>query len=542
MPDRNFENRTLYHRDNLDILRGMNSGTVNLIATDPPFNKNRDFHATPNSLAGGARFEDRWRWEEDVHEEWVDSIKDNWPGVWAVIESARVAYGPDMAAFLCWLGVRLMEMHRILREDGSIYLHCDATAGAYIKQLMDSMFGVSNFKNEVTWERTRGRSDGRHWGNTTDTILFYTKSNNYVWHNVYRERVTEAETTLGDLTAAETRNGISGEPWQGYNPTDFGRHWAVPRNNRLAEWIEENRIPGYLQIVNPHARLDALNNAGMIAWSENGRPAIIRPAEASAGAKVNNLWDDITRVSGQESTGYPTQKPLALYERIIRASSNPGDLVLDPFCGCATTPIAAERLGRQWVGIDIWDEAYNQVLTRLKKEGLAVPESADIQPGQQVLTLNHIHYKTDPPARTDDDEIPVPNLRLRIHRGKEPWERLTNSQVRAILEKAQAVDDLVGCAGCGRVLEAEFMELDHITPKTENGADHLINRILLCRPCNGRKSNQLTMAGLRRQNQQVGWLKDRSRAEQIQQRALLRATQIRDSWGTPGYSVEELVG
>ncbi len=127
----------------------MNSGTVHLIATDPPFNKNKDFHATPNSLAKGAKFKDRWRWDEDIHEEWVDQIQDDWSATWAVIDAARQSFGSDMAAFLCWLGVRLMEMHRVLREDGSIYLHIDHTAHAYVKALMDSIFGPQNFQNEI---------------------------------------------------------------------------------------------------------------------------------------------------------------------------------------------------------------------------------------------------------------------------------------------------------------------------------------------------------------------------------------------------------
>ncbi|MYC56539.1 MAG: site-specific DNA-methyltransferase, partial [Chloroflexi bacterium] len=141
----NFENRTLYHGDNLDFLRGMNSESVHLIATDPPFNKNRDFYATPDSLAAGARFKDRWRWDKDVHEEWTDSLIDDWPAVWEVITAARAAYGDDMGAFLCWLGVRLLEMWRILRRDGSIYLHIDHTAHAYVKCLMDAIFGRKNF-------------------------------------------------------------------------------------------------------------------------------------------------------------------------------------------------------------------------------------------------------------------------------------------------------------------------------------------------------------------------------------------------------------
>ncbi len=143
-----------------------------------------------------------------------------------------------------------------------------------------------------------------------------------------------------------------------------------------------------------------------------------------------------------------------------------------------------------------------------------------------------------PPLRTDDDEIPVPNLRLRIQRPKEPWERLTNAQVRRILAKAQEINGKVGCAGCGRVLELEFMELDHILPKAEGGADHLMNRILLCGPCNGRKSNTLTMAGLRRENRRAGWMENANLSQQLQDRALLRATIVRDEWDRPGFLLE----
>ena len=174
----NFANRTLYHGDNLPFLRGMNSETVHLIATDPPFNKGRDFHATPDSLAAGAKFEDRWRWEVDVHQEWVDAIQDDWPAVWQVIEAARVAAGEDMAAFLCWLGVRLLEMHRILREDGSLYLHCDATASHYLKAMLDGIFGRKNFVREIIWNYgspSGGRSAGKLPVKAHETLLFYAK-------------------------------------------------------------------------------------------------------------------------------------------------------------------------------------------------------------------------------------------------------------------------------------------------------------------------------------------------------------------------------
>ena len=147
----NFANRTLYHADNLPVLRGMDSETVDLIATDPPFNKGKDFHATPDSLAAGAKFQDRWSWANDVEGEWVDQITDDHPRVMTVISAARESYGDDMGAFLCFLGVRLLAMHRILKPTGSLYLHCDPTTSHYLKALLDAIFGKRNFRNEIIW-------------------------------------------------------------------------------------------------------------------------------------------------------------------------------------------------------------------------------------------------------------------------------------------------------------------------------------------------------------------------------------------------------
>ena len=180
MAEPNFQNRALYHGDNLDFLRGMNSESIHLIATDPPFNKSRDFHATPDSLAAGASFQDRWSWRDDIHDEWLIDIQSDYPEVWSVINTAKQVYGDDMAAFLCWLGVRLLEMHRVLRDDGSLYLHIDHTAHAYVKTLMDAVFGKSNFRNEIVWDYSF-QIDGlaslslmrKH-----DTLLYYVKSKN----------------------------------------------------------------------------------------------------------------------------------------------------------------------------------------------------------------------------------------------------------------------------------------------------------------------------------------------------------------------------
>ncbi len=306
MAERNFANRTLYHGDNLPFLRGLNSGTVNLIATDPPFNKGRDFHADPDSTAKDAKFQDRWRWDEDIHDEWLIAIQRDEPEVWSVITTAKQVWGDDMAAFLCWLGVRLLEMRRILADDGSLYLHIDHTAHAWVKTLLDAIFGRRNFRNEIVWCYAGGGQPTKDFPRKHDTILRYAKSDKYTFN----------------------RNEVRVPYDSDYTATVFAG--------------EGTRAPGRTYMPDPRGKV------------------------------VEDWWRNIPRPYGEERTGYPTQKPLALYERIIKASSNPDDLVLDPFCGCATTPIAAERLGRQWVGMDIWDGAITQVLDRLEQEQLLV--------------------------------------------------------------------------------------------------------------------------------------------------------------------------
>ena len=423
----NFKNRTLYHGNNLDFLQGMNSGTVHLVATDPPFNKSRDFHATPDTLAAGARFEDRWSWEHDVHEEWQDSIIDDWPDVWEVITVARAVYGDGMAAFLCWQGVRLMEMHRVLRDDGSLYLQCDPTASHYLKLLLDAIFGWRHHRNEIIWKRTWAHNDPRQYGRITDTLLFYTKSKKYTWNTQYTPYSEEYirkffrfEDKRGrfravTLTGPKVSRGDSGSTWRGYSPTTSGRSWSVPRRivrqlagEKALEWSIKQR-------------LDLLDDHDYIYWPPNGKvPHFKQYLSEMPGVPVQNLWADIDRISphSKERTGFPTQKPLALYERIINASSNEGDIVLDPYCGCATTPIAAERLKRQWVGMDIWDGAREQVMNRLSRDTVLRTDE------NHHVALPQVHYETTPSTRTDDNEIAAPVLRLKIQRPVLPWEEI----------------------------------------------------------------------------------------------------------------------
>ena len=472
MADPNFKNRTLYHGDNLEFLRGMNSETVHLIATDPPFNKNRDFHATPDSLASGARFKDRWSWDKDVHEEWTDSIQDDWPAVWEVIGTARAAYGDDMGAFLCWLGVRLMEMRRILRQDGSIYLHIDHTAHAYVKCMMDAIFGRKQFRNEIVWSYQGTGQPKNAFKRKHDTILFYAKS------------------AKSFFSEEGSREPIS----------DFSK----------SKYTRQDEKGRYKDIRHPDGSIHR---------------QYIREYQ-----RMRDVWDiPIINAMAKERVGFPTQKPLALYRRIIAASSKPGDIVLDPFCGCATTPVAAEQLGREWAGMDIWDKAHDTVLNRLAEEGMLTEDKQPLQ-----FWTKRVHYETAPPARTDDNSTAAPSLKLKSPRPVAPWQKLSHKQMVRILAFAQQSSDGVICAGCGRVLEREFMQLDHILPKAEGGENHILNRVLLCGPCNRRKRNYLTLAGLRRENKKkaVGWMKDESLAKLAQAHARSRAEWLRDNFDT----------
>ena len=448
MAEPNFANRTLFHGDNLGFLRKLDTGTVHLIATDPPFKKGRDFHATPDSLAAGASFQDRWSWARDVHQDWVDKLADDYPHVLHVIEGSRKSYGDDMGAFLCFMGVRLLEMRRVLRDDGTIYLHCDHTASHYLKELMDAIFQRRNFRNEIVWQRTITRKGNltRGLAEDTDTILRYSKGRQFTWNS-------EAVTTPYDLDDLD---------------------------------LDEQK-----------------------------------------GKTLNNVWTDIPAINSQarERTGYGTQKPIALYERIIRASSNPGDIVLDPFAGCATTCVAAERLGRRWVGMDIWDRAHETVLQRLRDEGLASPDGGN---GERLLTFGQIHYATEPPERTDDGEEAVPYLRLKVQRAPEPWERLSRARIFEYLAEAQAGNGGVICGGCGVVLASRYMELDHIRPRSDGGSNDITNRLLLCGPCNGLKRDDLTMRGLRNELRKRGWMVDEARAKLARNAAEECAERVRD--------------
>ena len=460
----NWQNRTLFHGDNLPFLRAMNSESVDLIATDPPFNKGRDFHATPDSLAAGARFQDRWSWEKDVHEDWVDKITDDYPRLMEAIESARYAHSDGMGAFMCFMAVRLLEMRRVLKPTGSIYLHCDPTASHYLKAVMDAIFGWKNFINEVVWSYDiGGRVSKRAYGRRHDTILFYAKTPAYVfnWDKVLI-------------------------PWDEKGKAKFRYEDEKGRYRLIGRFLKDSPIRGHRD-VSPE-------------W-EKTRPELVQRYYMKPGKSQVDFWDisPINQVSS-ERMGYPTQKPLALYERIIRANSNPGDMVLDPFAGCATTLVAAERLGRQWVGIDIWDNAQTVVLQRLEHEGL-ISEGSDRLHGH--LFAEDVHFIADLPARTDAGEDAAPFLRVKEIIREPEGRKMSRAEMYDFLLTQHGSK----CQGCDRVFDdPRYLELDHNTPRSDGGLNHISNRILLCGPCNRAKSNQYTLSGLRRLNKKNGWM------------------------------------
>lgn len=376
---------TLYYGDNLDILRRyIADESVDLVYLDPPFNSNATYNilfAEQHGEKAASQiqaFEDTWTWDQSAAWSYAKTVEEGGK-VSDALQAFHTLLGPsNMLAYLAMMAPRLVELRRVLKSSGSIYLHCDPTASHYLKLLMDAVFGPVSFCNEVVWKRQSAHSGARRWGDVHDTLLFYSKTPAYQWHPVYqtygeqylgvkyRYEDERGKYRLSDLTAAGTRNGESGLPWRGYNPTAIGRHWGVPRQiwQRLAE--EDG-----LEKLTVQQKLDLLDTHGYIYWTPKGKgggagfPQYKR--YIGEGVTIQDVVTDISPINSQaaERLGYPTQKPEALLERIISASSSEGDVVLDPFCGCGTAIAAAQALGRRWIGIDITHLAVTLIKTRL---------------------------------------------------------------------------------------------------------------------------------------------------------------------------------
>ena len=473
--------QVIFNRDNLEVLRGINTDSVDLIYLDPPFN-NIQHWQSPLGAAHGD-FKDTWS-KEDIDFFTYDELRLKYPNILKILSAAQVSGGNPTMNYLLMMSNRLTEMRRILKPSGSIYLHCDDTESHSLKLMMDAIFGRTTFKNEIIWKRTGGRSHAKKYGRVHDTILYYAGENatwNTQWmehdpdyiKRAYRHTDERGRWQADQLTAGSKKvgAGLSHAPWRGITPANK-RNWNTPIKGGMSDFLKDH-IPGWPDAYpTVHDRLDALDEHGFIYWpnqdqltdewtESNGMPRLKRYLASSKGRAVEDIFSDIGKIeaNSKENVFYPTQKPLPLLERIISASSNPGDVILDPFAGCNTACIAAEKLGRQWIGIDISPLAINLMKSRMKKElGHKSPK---------------VKGRSDIPRRTDLG-------RLKRYNHPNNKEALFGTQ-RGI------------CNGCGRGGEHSFgyddLEVDHIVPSSKGGTDHLDNLQLLCGRCNRKKKD-----------------------------------------------------
>ena len=389
----NWANQTIWTGDCLDIVRGMNSESVDLIYLDPPFKSDANYAAPIGSEAAGAEFRDMW-YLDDVDVEWINLIETKHPTLYRVLLAAMT---DSDKSYLVYMATRLLEMRRILKADGSIYLHCDWHIGHYLKLVMDAIFGKSQLRNEIVWCYTGpGSPRMRQFNRKHDTIYWYSRGTQWTFN------------------ADKVRIGHHGKTLANFKPGLHGSGFVAENYDLGAGKVPESWWP-----------------------QQKGNGLAIAPRQK------------------KQYVGYPTQKPLALLERIICASSNRGDVVLDPFCGCATTLVAADRLQRHWAGIDVSRKAAELVVRRIKDD--------------QGMFRDVVH-REDIPQRTDLGKLP-------------PYNCLANRQ--------QLYGEQEGhCAGCDTHFEARHLEVDHIIARGKGGTDHLENLQLLCGSCNRIKGDR----------------------------------------------------
>ncbi len=353
---------TLYYGDNLDVLRRyVADESVDLVYLDPPFNSNASYNVLFAEQSGARAaaqikaFEDTWRWDEGAARAYEEVVERGGRASQA-LQALRSFLGEsDMMAYLAMMAPRLVELRRVLKETGSIYLHCDPSASHYLKMVMDAIFGPANFRNEIIWQRTGAHSDAKRWGRVSDTILFYSKGPDYKWQTQYvpyeeeyvKERYRYKDEATGRLFWPNTMTAAGAGPARSFRGAlrepPKGTHWRFSQEN-----------------------LDQMEKDGRIYYSDSGMPYVKSFLDEQKGRPIQSIWTDIRMSkSGGERLDYPTQKPIALLERIVAASSNEGDVILDPFCGCGTSIAAAEKTGRLWIGIDITHLAVGLIKARL---------------------------------------------------------------------------------------------------------------------------------------------------------------------------------
>ena len=539
----NMPSRTLGVMDNLPFLRALNNECIDLIAIDPPFAANETFTGRPRPAITDAeladekalaqkhgarhdegrdtRVRDIWTWDDNVHPDWLSRIEDDYPPVFAVIKAVEACASENEAAYIAFMAVRLIECRRVLKPTGSVYVHCDDHANSYLRMLMDAIFGADNFRNHIIWRRYGSHNDAsKKWGRVHDSILFYSQTDEYTWTDnarepydpEYIEKAYSYEDERGRYTTAPLHGrGLSGG---GY---DF-------------EWRGVRDIWRFAK-----DKLDEMDADGLVHWPKRGRiPRRKVYLDLDKGIPARDLIIDVKPAPASERTGYATQKPLALYERVVKASSNPGDVVLDIFAGCATTAVAAERLGRRWIACDMAYRSWTMLKRRFRQNGIALTDREGMRATDQALGLGLVRDAevewgkrarvlgpNDLPKRGDEDPDPFHNLRRTRRtggRGRRSQSARSASWAGRI-PKDEAKTLLVNefgpyCWGCGweapKFPSGEYdlglLEVDHIWARNDantddgGGSDELYNLALLHATCNRVKSNRLTLEELRQKN------------------------------------------
>lgn len=390
-----FQN-TLYTEDNLYVMNGMNSESVDLIYTDPPFNSKRLYIAPIGNKSVG--FKDIWTWQ-DVDIAYLERLLQEHRSLAEFIGSIQISHSKPMASYICFMAQRIIEIHRVLKARGTLYLHVDPTASHYLKILCDFVFGKNNFRNEIVWCYTGPSNYVKDFPRKHDIILRYTKSNDFVFN---RDKIRIPYKSLHSDAGKEAKI--------------WGETGKLQDKKTRAKYLKRGKLP-------------------------------------------EDYWTDIPsggHISPQERVGFLTQKPLKLLYRVIEASSNIGDVVFDPFCGCATSLVAAQQLQRHWIGIDKEETTADMVAQRL---------------GDDSGLFTDFQHTSQIPIRTDIEQV---------------GQKYSKKKIKEILYQTQEGN----CKGCENSFDILNLELDHIIPKSKGGQDHLRNYQLLCGNCNRIKGDR----------------------------------------------------
>ncbi len=467
-------NRTLFIADNLNLLDQLDNESIDLICIDPPFAKNQTWVGAlrpplsdeerelelatladwdirnraeaadagiewPDGENGAAKFQDIWRWEDDVHEAWLQKIKRKYKPLNRVIKATRHTHGEDTAAYLTYMAIRLIEMHRVLKPTGSIFLHCDYSANSYLRLVMDALFGRENLRNEIVWGY-KGPSNTQRWfPRKHDTILFYAKN--------------DQENCFYPDAARVPYRRITGTG-----------HSSLAAGNRSREEMRS-----------------------------------IEAEYEKRGKVIEDYWTDIPaagHMPREERTGYPTQKPVALAERIIKASTNPGDIVLDCFAGCAYVPVAAERNGRQWIACDMSPRALTVLRRQFAKFRYAI--NGEQQGDEPPLIADAdvtVRSPKDLPVRTDESPEPIRTATLQPPKFKKPASIIPEKEMLEFLLELSGY--MAWCCGFANrmpdgsiVRTTNNFHLDHTDPGSKGGSNQIPNRAPMCPKHNIQKSNR----------------------------------------------------